>query len=343
MKRMRGNATVHRQRARMGYRFDARVRRLTGALAAAGLALVTASACGSGASGAGSNLTAPSIAFGSTATAAPPAASSGSCNVNAASVSPSTSVPNQTDVNAIKKRGYLIVGVAADQYLTGYLAPGDVEEGFDIDLAHAIAKSLFGNANDVHFDVVSTAERIPDLQKKHVVDMVIDTMTITCARLSQIDFSAVYYDAQQRLLVERGSGYTSLADLGGKNVCAQTGSTSIQEIQQADATPKPHAIEVTDISDCLALLEENQVSAVSTDDTILAGLAQQDPNLEVVGPSLSPEPYGVAMPLGETDLEAYVNGVLAQYEADGGWAASYNHWFAPSLGAGSPPGAQYSN
>jgi polar amino acid transport system substrate-binding protein len=251
-------------------------------------------------------------------------------------------VPNQTDVNAIKKRGYLIVGVAADQYLTGYLAPGDVEEGFDIDLAHAIAKSLFGNAGAVHFDVVSTAERIPDLQN-HSVDMVIDTMTITCTRLSQIDFSAVYYDAQQRLLVERGSGYTSLADLGGKNVCAQTGSTSIQEIQQADATPKPHAIEVTDISDCLALLEENQVSAVSTDDTILAGLAQQDPNLEVVGPSLSPEPYGVAMPLGETDLEAYVNGVLAQYEADGGWAASYSHWFAPSLGAGSPPGAQYSN
>ena len=324
------------------YRMNARIRRLTMVLGAAGLALATVSACGSGASGAGAHLTTPSAAFGATAPPASQSAANGSCDVDASSRSPSTPVPNQSDVNAIKKRGYLVVGVAADQYLTGYLAPGDVEEGFDIDLAHAIAKSLLGNANAVHFVVISTDARIPDLQK-HSVDLVIDTMTITCDRLAEVDFSAVYYEAQQRLLVEKGSGYKSLADLGGKNVCAQTGSTSIAEIQRAAANPKPHAIEVTDITDCLALLQENQVSAISTDDTILAGLAEQDPSLQVVGTSLSPEPYGIAMPLGETDLEVYVNGVLAQYEAGGGWTASYDHWFEPSLGAGSPPRAQYSD
>ena len=321
---------------------NARIRRLTAALAITGLALATVSACGSGSSGATASVAVPATPFGASAPPAGQAASGGTCNVNAASVSPSTTVADQSHVNAIKKRGYLIVGVAADQYLTGYLAPGDVEEGFDIDLAHALAQSLFGNANAVHFVVVSTDARIPDLQH-HTVDLVIDTMTITCDRLTMVDFSSVYYEAQQRLLVTKGSGYTSLAGLGGKSVCAQTGSTSIAEIQNADATPKPRAVEVTDITDCLALLEENQVSAVSTDDTILAGLAQQDSNLEVVGPSLAAEPYGVAMPLGETDLEAYVNGVLAQYEADGGWTASYDHWFEPSLGAGSPPRAQYSD
>ena len=333
---MRGISNVYRQSMK------ARIRRLTAALAVAGLAIATASACGSGGANTAAALTAPVNPFGATASPMASSASAGNCNVNASSVSPSTPVANQSDVDAIKKRGYLIVGVAADQYLTGYLAAGDVEEGFDIDLAHAIAKSLFGNADAVHFVVVSTAARISDLQNRDV-DLVVDTMTITCDRLAEVDFSAVYYDAQQRLLVEKGSGYTSLADLGGKNVCAQTGSTSIAEIQQADANPKPRAIEVTDITDCLALLEENQVSAISTDDTILAGLAQQDPNLQVVGPSLAAEPYGVAMRLGETDLEAYVNGVLAQYEADGGWAASYGHWFEPSLGAGSPPSAQYSD
>jgi len=337
-KAMRGISKVYRQSRK------ARISRPTAALAVAGLALATVSACGSGSANTGAALSAPVNPFGATASPMPSSASGGNCNVNASSVSPSTQVANQSDVNAIKKRGYLIVGVAADQYLTGYLASGDVEEGFDIDLAHAIAKSLLGNADAVHFVVVSTAARITDLQdENHPLDMVIDTMTITCERLAEVDFSAVYYDAQQRLLVEKGSGYTSLADLGGKNVCAQTGSTSIAEIQQADTNPKPRAIQVTDITDCLALLEENQVSAISTDDTILAGLAQQDPSLEVVGPRLAAEPYGVAMPLGETDLEAYVNGVLAQYEADGGWTASYDHWFEPSLGAGSPPLAQYSD
>jgi polar amino acid transport system substrate-binding protein len=333
---MRGSSTVYR------HGMKARIRRLTAALAVAGLALAAASACSSGSADTGAALAAPASPFGATASPLPSSASGGNCNVNASSVSPSTPVTDQTDVDAIKKRGHLIVGVAADQYLTGYLAAGNVEEGFDIDLAHAIAKSLFGNADAVHFVVVSTAERVSDLQN-HSVDLVIDTMTITCERLTQVDFSAVYYDAQQRLLVAKGSGYTGLADLGGKNVCAQTGSTSITEIQQADANPKPRAIQVTDITDCLALLEENQVSAISTDDTILAGLAQQDPNLQVVGPSLAAEPYGVAMRLGETDLEAYVNGVIAQYEADGGWTASYDHWFEPSLGAGAPPRAQYSD
>jgi polar amino acid transport system substrate-binding protein len=333
---MRGISTVHRQSMK------ARIRRLTAALAVAGLAVATASACSSGGAKTSAALAVPATPFGATASPMPSAASSGNCNVNASSVSPSTPVSDQSDVNAIKKRGYLIVGVAADQYLTGYLAAGNVEEGFDIDLAHAIAKSLLGNANAVHFVVVSTAERVTDLQH-HSVDLVIDTMTITCDRLALVDFSSVYYEAQQRLLVAKGSGYTSLADLGGKNVCAQTGSTSIEEIQQADANPKPHAIQVTDITDCLALLEENQVSAISTDDTILAGLAEQDPNLQVVGPSLAGEPYGVAMAHGATDLEAYVNGVLAQYEADGGWTASYDHWFEPSLGAAAPPRAQYSD
>jgi len=327
----------------MRMRGDARARRLILTAAAAGLALAMAAACGSGTpTAAAVPAIQPPTPFAATASPAPQSTSSGNCNVDGSSVSPSTPVADQSDINKIKARGKLIVGVAADQYLTGYLNSAEQEEGFDIDLAHAIAKSLLGNANAVRFVVVSTDQRIPDLQN-HTVDLVIDTMTINCERLTEVGFSAVYYDASQRLLVEKGSGYTSLAGLGGKNVCAQTGSTSIQLIQQAATNPKPRAIEVTDISDCLVLLEENQVSAISTDDTILAGLAEQDPNLQVVGPSLSPEPYGIATPRGATDLEAYVNGVLAQYEADGGWAASYNHWFEPSLGAGSPPLAQYSD
>ncbi|HWG27724.1 glutamate ABC transporter substrate-binding protein [Actinospica sp.] len=306
------------------------------------LALATVSACADPGTGfTSAQPSAPAGAFGATAPPAPPAASSGSCNVYASSPAPSASDATGKDVAAIKSRGVLKVGVAADQYLTGYLGSDGVEQGFDIDLAHAIAQALFGNPNAVQFVALSTDRRIPDLTAPTTVDMVIDTMTITCDRLSKVGFSAVYYNASQKVLVEKGSGYQSLADLGGKNVCAQSGSTSISLIQHAAS--KPVAIQVTDISDCLVLLEENKVSAISTDDTILAGLAQQDPNLEVLPAALETEPYGIAVPHGETDLEGYVNGVLAHYEADGGWAASYSHWFAGSLGAANPPGARYSN
>ena len=316
------------------------MRRTARALGVAVVAALSVSACSSpGAGFTSAKPNVPPAVFAATAPPAPAAASSGTCDVNASSPAPSAGDAAGAHVAAIKARGYLTVGVAADQYLTGYLGADGVEQGFDIDLAHAIAQSLFGNPNAVHFVVISTDERIPDL-KAHTVDMVIDTMTITCSRLAEVGFSAVYYEASQKLLVEKGSGYTSLAGLGGKNVCAQTGSTSIALIQHSAA--KPVAIQVTDISDCLVLLEENKVSAISTDDTILAGLAQQDPNLEVLKPQLETEPYGIAVPPAEPDLEGYVNGVLAQYEADGGWAQSYAHWFLGSLQAAQPPGAQYS-
>lgn len=282
--------------------------------------------------------------FQSTARPVTQSPSTPTCNPSAASKAPTASAGSGPDVAAILRKGYLTVGVAADQYLTGYLGSNGQEQGFDIDLADAVARSLFGSDSQsrLRFVAISTADRIPDLQA-HKVDLVIDTMTITCDRLAQVDFSAVYYNASQRLLVESGSGISSLADLAGKSVCAQTGSTSIALIQAAATKPKPIAIETTDISDCLVLLQEGEVSAISTDDTILAGLAKQDPNLEVVGPLLAPEPYGVAMRHGETDLEEYVNGVLAQYEAGGGWQASYKRWLAPSLKAATPPVAQYSD
>ena len=329
-----------------GGRTGGRIRTAATTAAMAGLALVLASGCSSGGASTNGAQAVPPTAGGFWSAAPSPTASSSAqtCNPSAASPAPTASDTSGSHVAAILHKGYLTVGVAADQYLTGYLGGNGQEQGFDIDLADAIAQSLFGNGyqSKLRFVAVSTNNRIPDLQG-HKVDLVIDTMTINCERLTEVDFSAVYYNASQRLLVQSGSGISSLADLAGKKVCAQTGSTSIALIQSATTSPRPQAIETTDISDCLVLLQEGQVSAISTDDTILAGLAKQDPNLEVVGAPLAPEPYGVAMPPHESDLEEYVNGVLAQYEADGGWQASYDRWLAPSLKAATPPIAQYSD
>jgi polar amino acid transport system substrate-binding protein len=329
-------------RARGDSARTARIRTLLKVAAAGGLALALAGACSAGTAVVGAHPNGSAVGLGSIAPKMTQTPAAQTCDPAAQSLAPAAQSANGADVRAIRNRGYLTVGVAADQYLTGYLAASGAEEGFDIDLAYAIAKSLFGAGyqNKVRFVALSTDKRIPDLQN-HRVDLVIDTMTITCDRLAQVDFSAVYYEASQKLLVESGSHYSSLADLGGEKVCAQAGSTSIQLIQAAAS--KPIAYQVTDISDCLVLLQQNQVSAISTDDTILAGLAKQDPNLTVVGQPLEPEPYGVAMPHGESDMEQYVNQVLAQYEADGSWAASYKHWLAPSLGPADPPVARYSD
>jgi polar amino acid transport system substrate-binding protein len=100
-------------------------------------------------------------------------------------------------------------------------------------------------------------------------------------------------------------------------------------------------IGVRNWTDCLVMLQQAQVDAISTDDSVLWGLKMQDPNAELVGRSLSLEPYGIGINREHTDLVQFVNGVLEQMRADGTWERLYDKWlheFAPSPG---PPVARY--
>ena len=130
----------------------------------------------------------------------------------------------------IRARGYLIAGVDQSTYHFGFLNPlnGQIE-GFDIDMIRAVAKAIFGNPDKVEYKAISDAQRIPDVTSG-AVDIVAHTMTITCARLQQVDFSSVYFDAAQRVLVLKNSTANSLAALRGQKVCATTGSDSLADI-----------------------------------------------------------------------------------------------------------------
>jgi polar amino acid transport system substrate-binding protein len=208
-------------------------------------------------------------------------------------------------------------------------------------MAREIAKAIFGDPNMIQFKVQTSAQRIPSLQNDEV-DLVVQTMTINCERRNDVEFSSVYYVAGQRVLVKKNSGYTGLESLGGKKVCAAKDSTSLANIVNADVTPKPVGMQVAGWTDCLVLLQQNQTEAVSTDDTILAGLRDQDPFTEMVGERFTEEPYGMAMQKNQTDFVRFVNSVLEQLRANGQWLTLYNRWVADLVGpTAGPPAAVY--
>jgi polar amino acid transport system substrate-binding protein len=271
--------------------------------------------------------------------ASAPTTAAAACNPKASSLSPSgpPQVTSGSFMAKIRARGYLIAGVDQSTYHFGFLNPlnGQIE-GFDIDMIRAVAQAIFGNPDAVHFKAISDAQRIPDILSG-TVDIVAHTMTITCDRLQQIDFSSVYFDAAQRVLVLKTSHANSLAALKGKKVCATTGSDSLTVIAKAGATP----VAVPYWTDCLVLLQQYDVAAVSTDDSILDGLAGQDPWTKLVGGRLTDEPYGLAISKQHPEFVRFVNAVLAQLRANGKWAASYQHWIAAP--APPPPTAQYAS
>ena len=94
-------------------------------------------------------------------------------------------------------------------------------------------------------------------------------------------------------------------------------------------------------SDCLVLLQLGEIDAISTDDTLLAGLAAQDPRTEIIGPRFTEEPYGIAINKDTPDLVRFVNAVLERRAQDGRWRASYERWLTLLGPPPSPPTPQY--
>lgn len=248
-------------------------------------------------------------------------------------------MPSGSTMKRIQERGRLIVGVSQDKYQVGYLNPltGDLE-GFDIEIAKLIARAIFGDETRIQYRAVVSATRIPMLMSGEV-DMVVSTFTINAQRKEQIQFSEVYYEAGQRVLVHRDSTVTGVADLSGSRVCAPKGSTSAKNVMTAN--PAIILVESTTFTECLVLFQLGRVEAISTDDVILAGLAAQDPYTKIVGPTFSREPYGIGIAKENTDFVRFVNGALSAAKTDGTWQRIYNQWLGQFMGQAQPPRGTY--
>jgi polar amino acid transport system substrate-binding protein len=243
-------------------------------------------------------------------------------------------MPAGSTMARIQQRGYLIAGVDEDSYLFGYRNPSSDPDappliGFDIDFVRQVAAAIFGSPDRVHYRVITKAERLTALQQGQV-DLVADILTVDCERRKQADFSADYFDAGQRVLVEQSSTAQSINDLRGKKVCAAAGTTSIQTL----ADPKYDVVPVSAVNwaDCLVMLQQGQVDAISTTDLILLGIQAQDPYTKIVGPRFTSEVHGLGIPQHEEDFVRFVNGVLEQIKADGTWTGIYTRWVGTRLG-----------
>jgi polar amino acid transport system substrate-binding protein len=243
----------------------------------------------------------------------------------------------------IQKRGYLKVGVDQNTYLWGYRDPVSEQlDGFDIAMLRQVSQAIFGSPDRIHPVIVKNADRLRAVRSGDV-DILAETMTINCKREKSVDFSSVYFEAHQGILVPDTSTITGPKDLGGKRVCAPVASTSLQNLV---APGRPRHIQIWAVNnetDCLVMLQQHQVDAISTDNAILYGLAAQDPTTEVLRSTFSYEPYGMAISKKHTDFTSFVNGVLAQVSTDGTWMQIYDQYLLAHVPgpAPTPPTVSY--
>ena len=242
-------------------------------------------------------------------------------------------------MDRIRRRGSLVAGVDQNSLRLAYLRPSTGRiEGFEVDLVREIARALFGDPNRIELRAVTTSQR-ESMVRSGKVDIVVDAMTINCDRRRRVAFSTVYLDAGLRLLVPASSRARSLADLGGRRVCATAGSTTLQRIARDPSHPIPYP--VAQRTDCLVELQQGRVDAIASDDAILLGFRAQDPNTKLIGPALEDEPYGMAIDKRHPEFVRYVNAVLERVRGDGTWRRLHSRWLDDLAPAATPPAARY--
>ncbi|MEU6038345.1 transporter substrate-binding domain-containing protein [Actinomadura sp. NPDC047616] len=235
----------------------------------------------------------------------------------------------------------LRVGIKADQPGIGLCnAAGSQCTGLDVDIATEIAKAL--RVEPVFQPVVSgNRER---LLLNGGVDLVIASYSISEERLKVIDFAGPYLiSAQDTLIRSDDQSITGLDDLKDKITCGAQGSSSplrlairfggSQDIGNAWA--RRHLRLVDGFGDCLPLLLDGTVDAMSTDDSILAGFAR-DPRyrgrVRLLGQPFSShrEKYGIGMRKGDPADRALINRTLNQMIRDGRWERIVRRHLGPA-------------
>jgi polar amino acid transport system substrate-binding protein len=198
--------------------------------------------------------------------------------------------------------------------------------GFDVDMIDLVAKKLGVTQEivDTPFEGIQSGE---DLNARKC-DIAAAAMTITPERQEKIDFSAPYFDANQALLVKKGSGITSFDDLKGKTLGVQSGTTGKM---YAEENAQPKGVELKDYEDValeLSSVKSGQVPAAINDIPVLLDYVKDNPELEVAAQYETGEQYGFGMKKGTSAaLKQVVDQVIQQAKSDGTYDRIYEKWF----------------
>ena len=240
-----------------------------------------------------------------------------------------------TTMAALNEAGEITIGTKFDQPLFGLKGPDGQPVGFDVEMGKLIAAKLGIAADKITWTETVSANREPFLQNGQV-DLVVATYTINDTRKEVVDFAGPYYLAGQDLLVLAGNPdkIAGPEDLAGKPVCTVSGSTSEKNI----AAYTDNVIATDTYSNCLGPLRSGEVVAVTTDNVILAGLADQNAGeFEVVDAPFTEEPYGIGLKKDDTEFRTFVNDVLEEAFQDGTWAKAWESTAGTVLETPEPP------
>ena len=265
-------------------------------LAAAVCMAAALTACGS------SNSTAETTAAAAETTAADTAAGS---TDTAADTAADTSAAEETE-----GAGGKIVMVTNAEFPPYEYHENNTIVGIDADIARAIADQMGMELEiqDMAFDSL-----IPAIQSGKA-DFASAGMTVNEERLRNVDFTETYAEAAQVIIVKEGSAIAAPADLTGKKIGVQTGTTGdiyADDVENAEVQRFNKGMEA------VMALTQDKLDAVIIDREPAKVFVKENEGLKILDEAFTEEEYAIAIKKGNTELLDKMNAAIKELKESG--------------------------
>ena len=237
----------------------------------------------------------------------------------------------------IKAAGEISIGHREASVPFAFMDQAGKPQGYSVDLCLKIVDEVKKELNlpnlKIKFVAINAQTRIP-LIANGTIDIECGSTTNNLTRAKQVDFLPVTFITGSKLLVKKGSGIKSLADMNGKRISYSNGTTN-EKAFLAEAEKRKLKVESVPVKDhpqAMLNLESGRVDAYVSDDVLLYGMIStaKDPSQwEVVGPFFSYDPYGLMIPRNDSEYRLLATRTIADLMRSGEMEKIYNKWFNP--------------
>ncbi len=208
----------------------------------------------------------------------------------------------------VQKAGKLMIATSPD-FPPFESLEGNEVVGIEVDIMELICAELGVEAEFVQMDFDSVLIGIQAAK----YDCAMSGITVTPDRQKNMLFTDPYYNAAQVIVVTEGSAIASKADLEGKTVSVQTGTTAESGCQDEGIAVQAFAAN----ADAKTALTTGKVDAWVVDNLTAIQMVEEGDGLVILDEKMTEEPYAFAFAFGSEDLVAAINDALAALVEDG--------------------------
>lgn len=199
---------------------------------------------------------------------------------------------------------------------------GEEMVGADVDMAKALAEKLGMELEitNMDFDAALTGAATGKY------DMAVAGITANDERRKNMNFSDDYYMASQAIIVLADSDIAVAADLEGKTIACQEGTTGEQYLLDNE-----YAIQSFKTgAEAVSALTAGKVDAVVIDNAVAKALSEKQEGATIVlDEALTQENYAIALQKNNDELTEKINAALAELKEDGTLAAIFEKYDLP--------------